>query len=297
MDIKIFSESKKMRVISGSILAVFALSLFVSPVSAIVVQPESSAIPSVSPAASTAPVSEKPGTATLQNYLAALRKERQDFKEFTDKEAGEKALALKEKVASKKKAIEARIAEAKKSKEEKRKTVLIKLIDVQVKQFENTKERVDKMTNIPDISKKAELKAAIDKAILDLKTEKEKVVAATTPEELKNIAKEIKDLFKAKRDIVKKIVDAILVSRVNKNVTTAKNQLATLKSKINELKAAGTNTAQLELLLSTAEQKIGAIKTTSSREEIKDAIDELKEAYKNMKDAASLLIPANATGE
>ncbi len=222
---------------------------------------------------------------SLRNNLA---KERQEFKNAKSQEESEKAAAAKEKVLTKRGAIQARQEAARKTKEEKRKTVLLRLIDVQIKQLENTKDRVAKMPNI-----KADMKTSLDQKIIaavsELNAEKAKVQAATTAEELKKLSAEIKDLIKAKQEIVKQIVQAILSSRVSDAVIKAEAQLAKLKTKIAELKARGQNVSQLETLLSDAEAKLGAAKadaTKESREDLKKAIDKLREAYQDMKNSA-----------
>lgn len=225
----------------------------------------------------------KANATDIQNRLQQMRVNLKDFKDKKVQEAADGVAVLKEKVALKKKVIEARIAEAKKTKEEKRKMVLVNLVDIQIKQYTNTKERVAKMTNI-NADLKAQLNTSIDAAVVDLNTEKTKIQAAATPEELKNLAKEIKDLFKAKRDIVKQIVDAILASRTNNSVTKAEGRLAEIKAKIAELKAAGKDASSLETLLSSAEAKLGAAKT-AAKTDVKKAINELKDAYNKMKDA------------
>jgi hypothetical protein len=230
-------------------------------------------------------------TANATDIQSRLRQMRSNLKDFRDKktqEAADAAAALNEKIASKRKAIEARVAEAKKIKEEKRKTVLLNLIDIQIKQFTNTKERVAKMPNITADSK-TQLNTKIDAAIAELNAEKAKVQAAVTPEELKNLAKEIKDLFKAKHDIVKQIVDAILASRANNAITKAEGRLAEIKTKIAELKASGADVSGTESLLANAEAKISAAESSAGKEDLKKAISELKDAYKALRQAVAKL--------
>src|SRR3989344_1332747 len=99
--------------------------------------------------------------------------------------------------------------EAEKRKEAHRKQVLLRLIGVQVKHFKNIQERVARMPNI-DETLKARLKTEIDKALVDLAALKTKVESATTAEELKALAKQIQENLKQKREIVKKIVDAVV---------------------------------------------------------------------------------------
>ncbi|MBU3965451.1 hypothetical protein KKG29_04580 [Patescibacteria group bacterium] len=225
-------------------------------------------------------------SANIDDINSRLQQMRLDLKEFKDKKSQEVAdrdAALKEKITSKRKTIEARIAAAKKTKEEKRKTVLLNLVDIQIKQFTNTEERVAKMTNIrADL--KTQLSTNIDIAIAELNTEKTKIQAATAPEELKNLAKEIRDLLKSRQEIVKQIVKAILASRTDTAVVKAENRLAEIKAKIAELKAAGKDVAETEGLFASAEQKVVSAKEKSGQKMAKETIDFLKSAYHDMKD-------------
>lgn len=224
--------------------------------------------------------------ANIGDINSRLQQMRLDLKEFKDKkqqEAAEKAAALKERVSSKRGAVQARQEAARKAKEEKRKTVLLRLIETQIKQLNNTKERVAKMPNI-SADLKTELDAKIDAAVAELNAEKAKVQAAATPEELKNLAKEIRDLLKSKQEIVKQIVKAILASRIDNAVVKSESRLAEIKAKIAELKAAGKDTAEIEGLLATAEQKVASAKEKSGQKIAKEANDLLKSAYQDMKD-------------
>ncbi len=226
----------------------------------------------------------------IKNHLRQLRADLKAFSDNKKQEESEKAAAAKEKVAAKRKIIEARREESRIKKEEKRRTVLIKLIDIQIKQLENTKERVAKMPNI-SVELKTQLNASIEAAAAVL-TKKADVADAATPEQMKELAKEIKELFKSKRDIVKQIVDAILASKADKAIVAAEGRLVEIKAKIAEMKTAGQDVADLESLLAIAQEKISAAKTKAGKEELKGAINDLKEAYKNMKSAVEKTVSA-----
>lgn len=253
---------KKINLITGLVLGAFVFTLFAPMVSA------------TSPAI-------KEGD-DIQDSLVQLRKDKEDFKNNKLQEESEKALIAKEKNISNRKVIEARQEEARKAKEEKRKIVLTRLIDIQVKQLENTKERIAKMPNIKE-DLKTSLNDEIDGMIAELNTEKMILEAITAPEDLKAFAQELKDLFKTKRDIVKQIVDAIMASKSEKITTDATGRLTEIKAKIAALKADGQDTAALDSLLAAAQAKIAAASTKIGKKDLKNAINDLKEAYKDMK--------------
>lgn len=262
-------------------MGIFALSLFAPIASAVNTGTGSNSGSGVS---SEMPVPPPYDADSIENSLARLRKDKEDFKSNRDLEEAELAKAAKEKVASKKKAIEAKREELRIKKDEKRKAVLIRLLDIQIKQLGNTKERVAKMTNIkPDL--KAQLNTGIDAAVVVLSAKKAEVTAATTAEQMKKLAKDIKDILKSKRDVVKEIVAAILASKADSTITAAEGRLADITAKIAELKASGQDTAALDSLLAVAQSKIAAATTKAGKEDLKGAISDLKEAYKNMKKA------------
>ncbi|MBU4580086.1 hypothetical protein KKB43_03650 [Patescibacteria group bacterium] len=255
-------KMKKINFIAGLVLGAFVFSLFAPMVFA-------------------TPPAIKTGD-NLQDSLTQLRKDRDDFKNNKLQEKTKNANATKEKVASKRKLIEAKQEELRLKKEEKRKAVLVRLIEIQIKQMENTRERVAKMSNI-SVELKTQLNASIDAAVAVLTAKKAEAVAAATSEQMKELAKEIKELFKTKRDIVRQIVDAILASRADKAIVAAEGRLTELKAKIAEMKIAGQDTAALDNLLAIAQGKISAAKTKAGKEDLKGVINELKEAYRNMK--------------
>lgn len=218
----------------------------------------------------------------LEDSLVQLRKDKADFNTSKQQEETEQAASLKEKVAAKRQAAQARAEAARKTKDEKRKIVLTRLLDIQIKQLGNVKERVAKMPNIK-LEQITQLNTSIDTAVAVLTAKKAEVTAASSPEQLKKLAKDIKDLFKSKRDIVKQIVTAILASRADNTITAAEGRLAEIKAKIAALKTAGQDTTALDSLLTIAEGKIATANTKAGKEDLKGAISDLKEAYKNMK--------------
>lgn len=216
--------------------------------------------------------------ADFQNALTQLREARQNFKDAKAAEANERAQAGQEQNQVRRQQAEQRRAEAQKKREEHRKTVLLRLIDIQIKHLNRTKERVNKMPNI-DASPKTQLNAEIDKDVQKFNDEKIKVQNTTTPEELKAFAKEIRDLFRSYREVVKQIVDAIHASRQTAAAAKAEDRAAVIKAKIEELKAAGKDTSALDADLSDAKKQIRDTQEKIGRKAFREANEDLKGAY------------------
>lgn len=219
----------------------------------------------------------------VKKELDDLKAARDAFKDARKDESDKRAMEMKEKKAEVKKDLEAKRMEAEKRKEAHRKEVLLRLIDVQVKHFKNIQERVARMPNI-DETLKARLKTEIDKVLSDLAALKTKVEAATTAEELKTLAKQIQENLKQKREIVKKIVDAIVAAHLQNAVDRADERIKTAEAKIAELKTAGKDVTSLESLLATAKAKLDAAKASLSKDSLEEAKDALKDLYEALKD-------------
>lgn len=221
----------------------------------------------------------------FQNALTQLRQARQAFKDAKAQEDSERRQVTQEQNQARRQQAEQRRAEAQKRREEHRKTVLLRLIDIQIKHLNRTKERVSRMPNI-EASLKTQLNAEIDKNIQKLNDEKVKVQNASTPEELKALAKEIRDLFKSYRETVKQIVDAIHASRATAAIAKAEDRAAAIKAKIDELKAAGKDASTLEADLDDAEQKIDGAQEKIGRKAFREVSEDLKGAYQKFRSIA-----------
>lgn len=207
----------------------------------------------------------------FQTRLQEMRQARQQFVEARKQ-------AAEERVAAKRGEIRQRM-------DQHRKIVLLRLIDVAIAHFERTGDRVDRMPNI-DQSLKDQLNSEIDSAIATLTALKGQVEAATTPEELKSLAVQVRDQFKSFKDIVKRIVEAAFASRVNAAIAKTEERAATVDARIQELKAEGKDTAELESLLTTANGHIAAAKDKVTAGELRQAVSELKAAYQNFREIA-----------
>jgi hypothetical protein len=221
----------------------------------------------------------------LQNALTQLRQSRQDFKDNKAQEVNAASEEGRAKVQAVRQAAQQKRAEAQKRMEEKRKEVLLRLVDIQIKWMSRAKERVQKMPNITN-DLKTQLATEVDASIQKLNDEKTKIQSASGQETIKSLAKEIRDLFKSKREIVKKIVDAILTSRASNAIAKAEDRIAAIKAKVEELKSAGKDTSKLETDLANAEKKIGDAQTKVGQAAFKEVNDDLKDAYQKFRDIA-----------
>ncbi|MDO8265036.1 MAG: hypothetical protein Q7T34_01540 [Candidatus Parcubacteria bacterium] len=221
----------------------------------------------------------------VQNTLNQMRQSRQEFKNAKAQEASEAAGVGKAKGEAQRLVAQEKRETAQQRMEEKRKEVLLKLFDIQIKHLERTKARVQKMPNITD-ELKAQLATEIDIVIQKLNDEKVKVQAATGQEEIKNLAKEIRDFFKSYKDIVKNIVDAIHNSRANNAAATAEERLAAVKAKVQELKAQGKDTSDIDTEIEEAETDIDDAQEAIGRKAFKEGNEDLKGAYQKFRNIA-----------
>lgn len=221
----------------------------------------------------------------LQNALTQLRQSRQDFKDGKAQEVNAASEEGRAKGQAARQAAQQKRAEAQKRMEEKRKEVLVRLVDIQIKWMNRTKERVQKMPNITN-DLKTQLATEVDASIQKLNDEKAKIQSASGQEAIKSLAEEVRDLFKSKKEIVKKIVDAILASRANNAAAKAEDRAAAIKAKIEELKSTGKDTSELEADLVDAEKKIDEAQNAIGRKAFQEANEDLKGAYQKFRGIA-----------
>ena len=223
--------------------------------------------------------------ADFQNALNQLRESRQGFKDAKAEEKNEASQEGKAKGQAQREAAKQKREEAKKKMEERRKEVLLRLIDIQIKHWNRIKERVDRMPNITD-ELKAQLAVEIDAVIQQLDSKKAEVQSVEGREAIKALAKEIRDLFKSKREIVKKIVDAIHASRMNNAAAKAEERAAAIKAKVKELKDEGKDTTKIEEELEDAEKDIDDAEDAIGRQAFREANEDLQGAYQKFRNIA-----------
>ncbi len=138
--------------------------------------------------------------------------------------------------------------------EEKTKSFLEKAVTSLIKKLEALKTWVSNHRALPEDAKQS-ISSDIDKDINWLRERLMKIQGAT-PEQIKEEAKTIRQYWRTHRIKVKKIIGQIWVGRVSFVIIKAEDFAAKLGVKINELKAAGKDTAQLEAYLLEFNQHI-----------------------------------------
>lgn len=138
-------------------------------------------------------------------------------------------------------------AENRKNLEEKTKSFLGKTISALTKKLEALKNWVSNKRALGDNERQVIIQE-IDKDIAWL-NERAGSVGAATPEQIKEEAKTIREYWKKHRLWVKKITGQIWAARVNFVIGKAEDFAGRIEVKIEELKSAGKDTAQLEAWL------------------------------------------------
>ena len=237
-------------------------------------------------------VAENSSTTAIKNIksetkdaLEQMRKERQNFKDAKAQEVKAKSEEVKSKIQAEKENLKKKTEDAKKKMEEKRKETLLKLVDVQIKHWGNVKERVQNMPNITG-ELKTQLASEIDAGVQKLNDFKVKIQTVQTKEEIQALAKEVKDFFKTKQDVVKKIVEAIHMSQAKNIESKAEERLSAIKAKIEDLKSKGKDVSELEKEITEAETKITQSAEKISGKSFKEANEKIKSAYENFKEIA-----------
>ena len=221
----------------------------------------------------------------FKNAISQLRDSRQGFKDARAQERNEASQEGRAKGQAQREAAQQRRAAAQGKMEEKRKETLLRLVDIQVKHLERTKERVQGMPNITD-ALRTQLAAEIDFNIQKVNDQKVKVEGVSGREEIKALAKEIRDFFKSYRVNVRSIVDAIHASRANIATAKAEERASAIKAKVQELKQQGKDTTEIEVELEDAEGDIDDAEDAIGRKAFKEANEDLKGAYQKFRSIA-----------
>jgi len=158
------------------------------------------------------------------------------------------------------------------------KTVLQKIVDLQIAYFERVQKRVDNMPNISD-AEKANLSGQIATTLSGLNAKKTGIDAASGTDALKTLAKDLRTTFVGYHKLVNTIVDAIHASRVADAENTAGNRSGAIETKLDELKAQGKDVTALKTQLQSAQTLISDAKTLRESGDHKGAVAKLKEAH------------------
>ena len=176
--------------------------------------------------------------------------------------------------------------------EEQARAFLEKTVEVLIKKLEALKNWV---ANKPSLSESARsaIVAEIEEDINWLK-EKKSGIATASPAQIKEKAREIREYWRKHRIFVKKIIGEIWAYRLDWAIEKFESVSSKIEAKIEELKAMGVDTANLEAWLSDFNQKIAIAKEKRDKAREKyQAISNLAEADRLFREAHQFIKEAN----
>lgn len=192
-------------------------------------------------------------------------------------------------------------AENKKDLEDKARNFLEKAVNSLMKRLETIKNWVANSRALPE-SERQTIMAEIDKDIAWLNARLPNIQTAS-PDKIKEEAKIVRQYWETHRARVKSITGQILAARINFLIAKAESFSAKVSAKIDELKAAGKDTSQLETWLADFNQKLALTKEKYEAAKAKfqaikgepgfDPITELAEANKLFQEGHQFIKEAN----
>jgi len=169
---------------------------------------------------------------------------------------------------------------------------LTRTVDVLIRKLESLKTWVSNRRALAEEQKQA----IINELNQDINwlQQKKPGISTATPEQIRKNAKEIRDYWRNHRVKVKKIIGRIWAARLNWVISRFENVSLKISSKIEELKAKGIDTSQLESWLSDFKQKIELAKEKKEKAKEKyEAISSLSDANRLFKEAHQFIKEAN----
>ncbi len=183
-------------------------------------------------------------------------------------------------------------AENKAAYEEQARKFLKKTIDVLIKKLESLKNWISNRPSLPESERQAII-AEIEQDINWLKNKKPEISTAS-PVQIKEKVKEIREYWRNHRVKVKKIIGQIWAARLSWTIEKFETVSLKVAGKIDELKAAGKDTSQLETWLTDFNQKIETAKEKRDKAKEKyQAISSLTDANKFFKQLHQFIKEAN----
>jgi len=149
-------------------------------------------------------------------------------------------------------------ADNKKSLEDAARNYLEKAVSTLTKRLESVKNWVANRRALPEAERQA-IVAEIDQDINWL-NERLTAIQTASPDKIKEEAKVVREYWKVHRVRVKRIIGEIWSARIGYIITKAEGFSVKVSAKIDELKAAGKDTAQLEAWLADFDQKLSLAK-------------------------------------
>jgi len=176
-------------------------------------------------------------------------------------------------------------AENKTAYEKQARAFLERTVDVLIKKLEALKNWVSNRPSLPESERQA-IVAEIEQDISWLEAKKSGIATAS-PAQIKEKAKEIRKYWKNHRVKVKRIIGQIWAARLDWAIERFETVSSKIAAKIEELKAAGKDTSQLEAWLADFNQKIATAK------EKRDKAKEKYQAISSLADANQLFNQAH----
>lgn len=183
-------------------------------------------------------------------------------------------------------------ADNKKALEDKARAFLEKAVTSLIKRLEAIKNWVSNRGSLPEAERQTII-AEIDQDITWLQ-ERVTNIQTASPAQIKEEAKTIREYWKNHRVNVKKIIGQIWAARINFIITKAETFSVKIDAKIQELQAAGKDTAQLETWLTDFNQKLTLAKEKYEAAKAKfQAISDLTEADQLFREGRQFINEAN----
>ena len=183
-------------------------------------------------------------------------------------------------------------AENKAAYEEAARNFLERTVEVLIKKLESLKNWVSNRRALSESERQA-IVAEIDQDIAWLQ-DKKSGIATASPAQIKEKAKVIRDYWRNHRIFVKRIIGQIWGARLDWVIERFETVSSKISAKIDELKAAGKDTSQLEAWLTDFNQKIEIAKEKREKAREKyQAISSLADANELFKQAHQFIKEAN----
>lgn len=176
------------------------------------------------------------------------------------------------------------------------KDFLLRADEAMIGHIEVVKARVDSSEVLSEEDKQ-DILDELDGYITWLEDKQPEIEAATTKEELVDIAQAVRDKWLEIRGSVKKIAGLMLSAKIDRILERGENVSARVDARIQELKEKGVDTSELEALLDDFNEKLDLAKEKNEAakekfreiEDIKDADQLLREGHEFIKEANSYL--------
>lgn len=237
---------------------------------------------------------------TLKEQDAAAKAQYQAAQKSYQNAVGAYTSARQGFLSAKDKYQQSKNAQDKTTLEQKAKEFLSNAVTAVIRRLEALRNKIEHMPNISEADRAA-LIAEIDNELNWLKDRQTKISIAT-PVQLKEEAKTVREYWKNIRVVVKRVTGEAMAARINAVIAKADGFSVRISAKITELKAAGKDTAQLEVWLADFDQKVVLAKGKYAAAKAKfaaisslaDADKLFREGHQFIKDADQYIKQAHA---